>query len=433
MNQKLSDKENILLVSYYFPPVNTAGIYRILAFSKYLPENGIRPILLTSSGNTRRENIDSTLTEKIPEHLIIKRIRDWCLQIPEGDWVVIKILRKAISVMDRIIPIDPFLLFGFAGSVTARILINKFRCRAIVTSSPPHSVHWIGYFMKRFMRIPWIADFRDPVRPWIVYRSIFDRYLILKPFIMRYYENMVVKEANYIIANTPTNKNDLIYKYPWAINKFIVIQNGFDAKEVKCLNTFYKEPKNDKLTISYIGEIYEGMGDILWESIRLLRVEDPSITEKLEIVIAGIIADGEMQKIVGNNLLDIVKFLGFLEYSKSQEIMANSNIALVLLPPGNFSYWIPSKIYNYFSLRKFVLGVIPEGDASTLIEEVNAGTWVPPEPERVASAIKRLIQDYRNGELHADYREDKLMKYTRAYQSRQLADVIKAAIHSQNL
>src|SRR5688572_4281237 len=39
--------KKILIISYFFPPANFAGSYRLESFAKYLPENGWKPIVIT--------------------------------------------------------------------------------------------------------------------------------------------------------------------------------------------------------------------------------------------------------------------------------------------------------------------------------------------------------------------------------------------------
>lgn len=426
----MPEEEKILLVSYYFPPINTAGVYRILGFTRYLPENGIRPILLTGSERVKRENRDESLAKNIPKKLIIERIGSWCLPTSTRKGIAGKIVSKIVSVLDTIIPIDPFFFFSIGGTLAACKIIKRFQCRAIVTSSPPHSIHIIGYFIRRFMKIAWLADFRDPIKPRVIHRSFIERYLLGKAFFLRILEKLVVMNANIIIANTPTNKKELEEKYPESRGKIVVIPNGFDSSDEEFDSIVPEESKPDRLTISYAGEIYEGMGDMLWEGIRMLSDEDPMLSDKFEIIIAGLVTDSDLKKIENNKILNIVKYVGFLKHIECQRLISRSNIALLLLPPGNFSYWIPSKVYNYFSMRKFVLGIIPQGDASRLIQEIKAGIFVPPEPARIAGAIKELIDAHARGDLKTEYDEDRLKRYTRSYQTLQLSNAIRAAVRN---
>src|SRR5690606_17521980 len=39
--------KKILIITYYWPPAGGPGVQRWLKFSKYLPENGIQPLILT--------------------------------------------------------------------------------------------------------------------------------------------------------------------------------------------------------------------------------------------------------------------------------------------------------------------------------------------------------------------------------------------------
>jgi hypothetical protein len=105
-------------------------------------------------------------------------------------------------------------------------------------------------------------------------------------------------------------------------------------------------------------------------------------------------------------------------------------VALFLLPKEGFSYWVPSKLYSYFGSRKHVLAIVPEGDASRAIEEVNAGVCVRPIPERIAEAVSGLVSLHRVGGLKPEYASEALEKYTRSHQARQLADVIRNVIGS---
>lgn len=73
MIQENSSKR-VLMINYAFPPVAGSGVIRILKFVKYLPENGWRPLILTTNGQ-RNGKIDYSMTKEIPEQALVYRTK----------------------------------------------------------------------------------------------------------------------------------------------------------------------------------------------------------------------------------------------------------------------------------------------------------------------------------------------------------------------
>jgi len=321
-------------------------------------------------------------------------------------------------------PLDPYFLFGLVGSVRARRLIRERGFRVVVTSSPPHSIHLLGYVQKRYFGTPWVADFRDPVKPKPFPST--ERYGWDNHSLSEKLERIVVETADVTIANTPTNRHILISRYPECRDRIICVPNGFDSNDYK--NRPLPERRGDeqkrKMLLVYIGEIYEGMGDALWDGLDILIRNDPGVVEKLEICIAGIVGESDIKKIQNSNLSSIIKYIGFIKATECQELLDAADAALLLLPKCGFSYWVPSKLYNYFGSQKYVIAIVPEGDASKIIEEVNAGTCIRPIPEKIAEALSDFISLHSSGVMKSNYNIAALGKYCRSYQAKQLAEVI---------
>ncbi len=45
----------------------------------------------------------------------------------------------------------------------ARKVIREQGIDAVLVSSPPDSSQFVGWILKKWMKIKWIADFRDPI------------------------------------------------------------------------------------------------------------------------------------------------------------------------------------------------------------------------------------------------------------------------------
>src|SRR5207244_1751177 len=98
-------------------------------------------------------------------------------------------------------------------------LLREHRPEAVITSSPPGCVHWLGLWLAK-RGLPWLADFRDP---WIVNRSIPRWTLHLR--YERWLEAKVMRRATRLIANTPMNQRGWAAAYPGQAGKIVTITN----------------------------------------------------------------------------------------------------------------------------------------------------------------------------------------------------------------
>ena len=127
----------VLLIAYHFPPLGGGGVFRTLKFTKYLPEFGYQPHVLTVKNPMYRIK-DPTLIREIPpsakvyrtfsfEHIILRAPRllginlKW-FYVPDENigWLPSavrqgeKIIRKAnIDIVYATAPIFTSFLIGF--------------------------------------------------------------------------------------------------------------------------------------------------------------------------------------------------------------------------------------------------------------------------------------------------------------------------------
>ena len=59
-------QKHVLIITYYWPPAGGPGVQRWLKFCKYLPENGITPIVYCPE-NPTYPITDKSLVDDIPE------------------------------------------------------------------------------------------------------------------------------------------------------------------------------------------------------------------------------------------------------------------------------------------------------------------------------------------------------------------------------
>ena len=64
--------KTVLIITYYWPPASGPGVQRWLKMSKFLPEHGFKPLILTVK-NGSYPSIDPSLLDEIPDDLQVVR------------------------------------------------------------------------------------------------------------------------------------------------------------------------------------------------------------------------------------------------------------------------------------------------------------------------------------------------------------------------
>jgi len=106
-----------------------------------------------------------------------------------------------------------------------------------------------------------------------------------------------------------------------------------------------------------------------------------------------------------------VQFLPFQPRDRLPEVLASSDVSLVILRPGIGTGSLPSKTFSVMASARPLIVCIDEGsEAWKLVNRAEAGICMPPEhPERLAEAILTLRQDHnlrenfgKNGRIWAE-------------------------------
>jgi hypothetical protein len=167
----------VLIVTYYWPPSGGAGVQRWLKFSKYLPEFGWEPIILTVDPEFAAYPVtDYSLSEGFPSSVkIFKTAATNYFRVYNKDKTRIPTAgfanNKENTLKEKImrfirgnffIP-DPRRGWNSFAFRKACEIIETERIENIITTSPPHSTQLIGLnIKKKYPAINWIADLRDP-------------------------------------------------------------------------------------------------------------------------------------------------------------------------------------------------------------------------------------------------------------------------------
>jgi len=401
----------ILIIAFYFSPVGTAGIYRVVRFVRYLPNYGWKPVVLTIKPDYYDKkffNYDSS--NEVPQNTLIYRT-----PIIEP---IKTILRVSISkntkfqqdgktskdgriklffkfFKDLLVTPDDKIWWAFFAIPRALRIIKEHKINIVYTTGGPFSTHLIGLAIKKLTKKPWVVDFRDPWYDNPIFKWEFETIKKL----VKESEKKVLKNADLVIANNDILKEKFIENYGSMIkNKIFTITNGYDSKDFEKVRKF----EHEKFTITYTGVLYEfhSITPFL-KGLRNLLDNKPELSEKIQVLIIGPL-DGKTEAEVKElKLHNVIKFLGPKIHAETISYMVSSHILLVTLTSNeNRSMFIPAKVFEYSATRVPILSISPEGALADLIRRQEAGRVIHPADIRgISEAINSYYEYFTKGNL----------------------------------
>jgi glycosyltransferase involved in cell wall biosynthesis len=380
-----------LLIAYHFPPLGGGGVFRTLKFTKYLPEFGYQPYVLTVKNPMYREK-DPTLVKEIPAEAKIHRTFSFehrILRVPR----LLNINLKWFYLPDQNIGWLPF------GASAGAKLVKKENIDVIFATSPIWTSLLIGLLVKKKTKKPLVVDFRDPWtdNPFINYPTKLHQRLERKM------EKTVLSQADYVTVATDLIKSNLIRKYPFIESKIETITNGFDPDDFKNLKI---GKKTGKFTITYVGSIYGLLtAKPFLTALKALVEEKKGFKEKAEAVFVGNCGKETSRLVRELGLDENVRFVGYVPHRKGLEFMVNSQALLLLitLEGSKGERILTGKLFEYLASRKPIIALVPEnGLAANVIKSLKAGTVVSPrDAQRVKTAIENYFDQWVAGTLSA--------------------------------
>lgn len=381
-------KGNILMISYYYPPIGGTGIVRTLKYSKYLPEFGWRPHVLTVRN---RDRFSSDVgSDQVPESVEV--YRSWNilnnLSILEGG------LRK-IGISSRLLVPDIYIGWIPHSIHIGKKIIQENAIDAIYVSCPPFSSALIGARLKKEAEIPLIIDFRDA---WT-----------MNPYTSRWITNSLgsldakleeyaLKSADYVITATKGICLDYQTKYPFIKSKSSAILNGFDPEDVPV-----SEQEYEKFTIVYTGFFYGS------------RSPEPLFAALSRILSNGLIPENDIQFVWAGrnarfvhelaekyNVGDIFRHVGLVSKKEADSMLYRSHLLFFVIGDSgeeSQNTTLTGKLFPYLATGKPILAIVPKGSAREMLEKYAVAPYLfsSEHTDAIADAIVESYNKYKAG------------------------------------
>ncbi len=395
---------HVLLISYDFLPQTSESAYRAAGLAKHLPSSGWAVSVLTVLTNRSEADINySNICEVKPGKFLEKadRIKD--------------------LVSTYLIPDEKIL---WIPNVLRKIkeITGKQRFDLIYTIAPPYSLSLLGYQAHGQIGVPWIADIREN---WVGTK----KHGILSSFyknIEKKMEETIIKNARKVVSCSDGWCQFFYEKYPfWGRDKFVCIPDGYDAEEMKVVDTSSRV--DDKLRLVYQGGIDKNTThQYLLRAIKELLKKDSSLGDLLRVEFVGDM-DKEQQRLILEFSLEDVCF--YVEDTSDKEGIKRLVTADAGIIIANKEKNIPQAIYRCIAARKPILGLSDKGAVENLIKKENLG-WVAPfsAVPSIKSALQEIVDCYKRGILKPNYSPELSMKYEKEAIAQRLAEIFDKVV-----
>lgn len=388
----------ILMLAYYYPPVNTVSVLRNYQISKEFSKY-FSCVYLISSTNRKRLNTSDLLLPEIDIFdaftldyktiLSLKKNKNVNLpQTSKQNKFAALFIKLSRSVPFTLIIGEGGLFYILHSFFIAQKLIRQHDIKYVYSSFGPMSDHFTAYLLKLFFpALVWIADYRDLPVSTILDNVIFEKF-------QHRVHKFILKKAKIVttVSNGLTTRLN-VYK-----PNFYVLRNGIDENILNFIRTPFT-----KFTIAYTGSMYGyELVDVLAHAVQDLMAENLISKTEIEMIYAGKDTSMWQKAITDFSLENIFISKGIVSRETALEIQRNAHINLVFsaTKDGNDGI-MTTKFYEYLAAGNPIMVIINGDKKDEEFEEImssfNAGlvTYTSEAYNDIKNFILKIYQDFR--------------------------------------
>jgi glycosyltransferase involved in cell wall biosynthesis len=405
-------KIRLLLVAYYFPPMNNGGVQRPFQVSQLLPRFGIEVSVLTHSHS--RTDLHS---------------EPWVLRVYDTNSVgVDKLLHIPIRLLQRLSRLlgkstSWHGLWTRAVKRRSDAIFEIAQPDMVLATYPPVETLELGLHFAEKYNVPLIADFRDG----LLFEPIEAEMLRSRNTASRYQkieEKTARRAAGIVTVSDPISN---YFKSKYHHSAVVTIPNGYDPDEV------WTEPSPGELDRTKFNVVYTGRlglsergrhATAFLDAVTLLIKNVPEVADRLRIHYVGQFSAREKATLARLIELGIVCHHGFLERPRTIGFQRAATLLLLVAATSRTSV-ATGKLFEYLNSGRPILGLTRGTAAEKIIIETQSGFVVNPDDvDAVYQMLERLVLDPRViGSLSPCVNE--IEKYSRPHQLEVLASFLK--------
>lgn len=408
--------KKVLLVAFHFPPAAMgSGHLRTLGFARHLPASDWEPIVLSTNA-AAYPHTDPANVGLIPLGCPVHR----ALSLD---------LRRQLGLRGRypafMAQPDRWASWWPLAVMSGLYLIRRHRIDAIWSTYPIMTAHWIAHTLSRVARLPWIADFRDPVASSVEAGNPYSVAAQNK------WERRVLARANRVVLTTPGAMASYASRYPIAAHeqRLVVIPNGYEEAAFSGLQRAATLPDTGRRTLMLVhsGMLYPEGRDPLAFFAALARLKTAGTLRLGDIRIVLRASGAGQQYEEHAQRMGLSEIVTFAPPISNQDALREQAAAdgLLLFQGGKFDRQIPAKLYEYLRIGRPILALVGEhGDTAALLRETGGATLAPIDDEQaICNGLADFIKNLRTGSAPMASQAT-AARYSREYGAASLATLL---------
>ena len=401
--------KRVLLVAYYFPPMGMGGVQRALKIAKYLPEFGWKASVLTVR-ETSYYAKDESLLEEAKKADIIRTESFDPMRLIRGESTVGSrqegrqraASRGIFRIGERInrllgpwffIPDSKVFWLPFAWHRTRRLL-REVKHDLVMTTSPPHSAHFLGLWLKRKTGMPWLADFRDD---WLAETYEKPPTRLHSGMNARMLKSVLMNADRIVTISDPITRH-LAAASGRGPEACLTVPNGFDPEDFAGV----RAETGNRFTIAYVGTLNPIRNpEILLKSLRRVLDRHPEWERRMTLSLVGSVYGLPLDEMISRyGLRDCVRCTWYVPHPEAVRRLKSADLLVLIVSADSSEGIVTVKVFEYLASGRPVLAIAPECEAGAWIRRFKRGEIVRPDDEAaVASAVESAFRLWTQGRL----------------------------------
>lgn len=410
--------KKVLMAVFHYPPWSGgSAVHRTLKFTKYLPEFGWEPVVLTASPRAYPHNGASPCA--IPEGIEVSR----AFALDTARHLVVKgSYLKCMSLPDRWISWWP-------GAVAKGLrLLKRHRPDVIWSTYPIATTHLIALTLQRLSGVPWVADFRDPMKE--VDPNTGEEFPEdpTTRKVNGWIEKPTLKHCSRAVFTTPGTLKMYSSRFPGIPqDRWAVIPNGYDEEDfviAEQSQRFVRAEPGKPAVLLHSGLLYPYVRDpsCFFAALSDLRAAGQVTPSTLKVVLrASGFEDVYQPKLKALGIDDIVFLEPAIAHREALIEMLSCD-GLLIFQAANCNWQIPAKLYECLRARRPIFAVTDQaGDTAEVLRSEGIESIVSLQSKtEIADGLLKFVSAIRNG----GYPARPVSHYSRKARTRELAHLL---------
>jgi glycosyltransferase involved in cell wall biosynthesis len=381
--------KNLLVISYYFPPMGLSGVQRTSKFVKYLPDNGWNTFVLTSNPTSYYAYDDSLMVELEREGIQIFRTDSNSKRNQKKEKKTVKFpsyfkQKLGRAILQTIYIPDSKIRWRKAAIELGEKIIKENNINAIFATAPPFTDFIIANELSQKFGKPFVVDYRDTWidNPFHFYPTPFHKNHNIK------LESDILIHSSKAFVTTRYSKELLLKRYRFlSHNDVVILSHGYDPEDFNHLDGINKD--RNKFIITHSGLFQDNRTPKYFLSaLASFLDKEPEARNKIEARFIGLMRPNHLNLIKKYKLENVASCTGYLPHKDTVKSVLESDVLWLMLDDTIRS---PGKLYEYFAARKPLLVCAPDGIIRRTALESKASIATEPKDKK---AIEKAIMEY---------------------------------------